>query len=135
MAQTKQSGSVSVNGVEIGFSRSRVESVVGEPAKGGSPAWNRYGPAKNLIVMYRPKWPELSPDEWPARMVVGSQLELDGSVQLTVGSPVHSVEDRFGPPDSQREEDEGCLWEYPDFYVTLDRRTAVVRSIGLKRLR
>ncbi len=125
---------LSVNGVRLGNTRIEVESIVGEPAKCNNPAWNRYGPRRDLLVLYRPAWPQTNPEAWTALIVVGNQLERDGEVLVSTGSGLDDVLALLGPPLEQgcREADTS-LWEYQDFFLTVDHCTERVLSVGLKR--
>ena len=125
---------LSVNGVRLGNTRLEVESLVGEPAHCNSPAWNRYGTQKELLVLYRPAWPQTGPESWKAQIVVGNQLERRGEILISVGTRLEEVLTLLGPPiERGRREADTSLWEYQDFYLTVDHCTQVVLSVGLKR--
>lgn len=125
---------LSVNGVRLGNTRTEVESLIGEPTQCNNPAWNRYGAGRELLVLYHPAWPQTSPESWQVRIVVGNQLEYGGEIILQVGSTLEEVLARLGRPlETGLREADTALWEYSEFYLTVDYCTQTVINVGLKR--
>lgn len=126
-------GPLTIHGVALGNTRFQVESRLGTPRAIEGPAYSSYGAQDEFVVLYRPGWPRIAPEEWRVQLVLGTVLEQDGRILLRTGDDLEQVRRTLGAPLATSKTRDGLLTlEYPGGYVMIDPATRKVRDVALK---